>query len=117
MILTALTTRLLADINVPIEDATKGGPASPYTDLGKFITNFFIFALIITALFSFIYLVVGGFNYITSGGDKLHVQASRERITYAIIGLAVVAGAAAFFSVLGALFGINIFNNIKWPGP
>lgn len=117
MNLTPQPPRLIADINVPIEDITKGGAASPYTDLGQFITNFFIFGLIITALFSFIYLIVGGFNYVTSGGDKLHVQAARERVTYAILGLAITAGAAAFFSVIGAVLGINIFNKIQWPGP
>lgn len=109
--------KLLADINVPIEDPTKGGPASPYTDLGQFISNFFLFGLIITAFFSFIYLAIGGLSYITSGGDKIHIQAARERITYAILGLAISAGAAAIFSVLGAVLGINIFGKIKWPGP
>lgn len=110
-------TKQLANITVPIEDTATGGPASPFTDLGQFITTLFLFALIITAIFSFIYLVVGGFSYITSGGDKAAAQTARDRITYSLLGLAVVAGAAAFFSILGAVFGINIFTQINWPGP
>ena len=111
------TSKLLADLTVPISDPTIGGEASPFSELGDFITVFFMFSLIVTALFSFVYLVMGGFMYITSAVDKVHVQTARDRITYAIMGLAIVAAAAAIFSVLGAVFGINIFGNINWPGP
>lgn len=90
---------------------------TPFPDLGVFLTTLLSFFLIITALGSFIYLILGGFQYITSAGDKVHIQAARDRITYAVLGLAIVAGAAALFAVLGAVFGINIFGKIVWPSP
>lgn len=103
------------DFVVPI--GRPGDEPSPFSDLGVFLTNLLRFFLIVTALASFIYLVLGGFQYITSAGDKVHIQTARDRITHAVLGLAIVAGAAAIFSVLGSVFGINIFGTIVWPGP
>ncbi len=94
-----------------------GDSPSPFSDLGVFLTTLLSFFLIITALASFIYLILGGFQYITSAGDKVHIQTARDRIMHAVLGLAIVAGAAALFSVLGAVFGINIFGTIVWPTP
>ena len=116
----ALLTMILgATFEVPINTGTLAGGVepTPFPDLGVFIQNLFQFFLIVTALGSFIYLTLGGFQYITSGGDKVAAQTARDRITYAVLGLAVVAAAAAIFSVLGAVFGVNIFGKIVWPGP
>lgn len=110
-------SRQLADIQVPIDNPGYGGQASPFTDIGNLVTTLYTTALVIIALFSFFYLIFGAFQYITGGGDKAHMQAARERITYAVLGLAIAAAAAAIFSVLGAVFGINIFGKIKFPTP
>lgn len=109
----------VATFEVPINTGTTAGglEPTPFPDLGVFITTIFQFFLIITALGAFIYLALGGFQYITSGGDKVAAQTARDKITYAVLGLSIVAAAAAIFSVLGAVFGINIFGTIKWPGP
>ena|SRR3989338_5668786 len=103
---------------VPINTGSGTDPEpTPFPDLGVFLTTLLSFFLIITALASFIYLILGGFQYITSAGDKVHIQTARDRITHAVLGLTIVAGAAALFSVLGAVFGINIFGKIVWPTP
>jgi len=40
-----------------------------------------------------IFLVMGGIQYMTSGGDKIAVEQSRGRITAAVVGLVIVLGA------------------------
>ena len=40
-----------------------------------------------------IFMVMGGIQYMTSGGDKIAVEQSRGRITAAIVGLIIVLGA------------------------
>ena len=105
------------DLPVHISEPFYGGQPSPFLDLGVLFTTIVNTFLIFTALFSFIYLIIGGFHYITSGGDKVGLQNAKDRVTYAIIGLIIVAATAAIFSVLGAVLGINIFGTIKWPGP
>lgn len=38
-----------------------------------------------------IYLILGGVNYITAGGDQAKAEKARNTITYAIIGIFVIA--------------------------
>ena len=38
-------------------------------------------------------LIMGGFRYITSGGDQKKASEARGTLTFAIIGLVVIAGA------------------------
>ena len=89
----------------------------PFTDLGAFIGVLTSVVFIVAGLAAFFYLILGGFQYITSGGDKAAAQTARDRITYAILGLAIIAAAAAILGVAQAVFGIQIIGQIKWPGP
>lgn len=89
----------------------------PFTDLGDFIGVLTSVIFIVAGLAAFFYLVLGGFQYITSGGDKAAAQGARDRITYAILGLAIIAASAAIIGVAQAVFGIQILGTIKWPGP
>ncbi len=46
---------------------------------------------VIVAIVAVIMIIVGGFKYITSGGDSGNVTGAKNTILYAIIGLVVVA--------------------------
>jgi len=46
---------------------------------------------IVVGVVSVIMIIVGGFRYITSGGDSSNVSSAKNTIIYAIIGLVVVA--------------------------
>lgn len=87
-----------------------------FPDVGAILNVFATTIIIIAGLFSFVGLALGGFQYVTSGGDKALVEQARLRITYAILGLAIVATAVAVSQILGRVFGINIFGIITWPG-
>ena len=92
------------DITVPKPDIIK------IDDLGKFIGAVITFFLVIAALAAFIFLLLGGFTWITSGGDKAAVEAAQKRIQAAIIGLIIVFAAWAIMLVIGQFLGIpNIF--------
>lgn len=54
----------------------------------KTVINVFSFVVGIVAV---IMIIVGGFRYITSGGDSGNVSSAKNTIIYAIIGLVVVA--------------------------
>lgn len=88
-----------------------------FPDIGNLIQIVVQTAIIIAGLGAFIFLVVGGFQYLTSGGDKVHAQAARDRITYAILGLVIIVAAIAVANILGSVFGVNILGNIQFPGP
>lgn len=89
----------------------------PFTDIGSLITVLVGTIIIVAGLASFLFLILGGFQYLTSGGDKAQAQSARDRITYALMGLVIIVAAIAIANILGAVFGINILGNIKFPGP
>ena len=78
------------------------------SNLGTLLSGAIGFILVIAALAAFIFLIWGGIQWITSGGDKSAVEAARSRILAAIIGLFVVFAAWALMSVLGGFFGFDI---------
>ncbi|MBA3758805.1 hypothetical protein H0X10_04235 [Candidatus Saccharibacteria bacterium] len=52
------------------------------------VINFFS---LIVGVVAVIMIIVGGFKYITSGGDSSNVTSAKNTILYAIIGLIIVA--------------------------
>lgn len=59
---------------------------TPSLIIGPIITFIFVVAIIASLLF----LIWGGFKWLTSGGDKAAVQTARDHIVAAIIGLVVI---------------------------
>jgi hypothetical protein len=78
------------------------------TDLGLFISRALSYALAIAGILVFVYLVWGGIQWITSGGDKSKTEEARSRITAALVGLAIVATAWAVIQLVSFFFGIDV---------
>lgn len=72
--------------------------------------NSYTIFLILCVILSLIYMVIGGIQWITSGGDKTKLDAARKKITYAIIGLIVAFMSFLIINVLGYLFGVKLLN-------
>jgi len=53
-------------------------------------------------------LFVGGFNYLTSGGDAKKAQTAQQTITYAFLGLAVIIGAWFIFLLIKTFTGVDV---------
>lgn len=80
--------------------------------LGIVISNIITTLSLIGGILLVIYLVYGGVMYVTSGGDKDRVSNAQRIMTNAIIGLIIVAIAAALAQVIGKALG---FGNILRP--
>jgi hypothetical protein len=76
------------------------------TDFGKLLTGLLNMVMFIAALLVFAYLIWGGIQWITSGGDKGKTEDARNKITAAIIGLAVVAASYAIFVLVTSFLGV-----------
>lgn len=74
--------------------------------LGFVVTIGFIVAVLIALGF----LIWGGIKWITSGGDKGGVEAARNQIIAAVIGLIIVFLAFFILNLVLGLFGLSIFN-------
>jgi len=89
------------------------------TDVGELISALVGTLLIIAALVAFIYLILGGIQWITSGGDKAGMEAARNKITHAIVGLIIVGAAWAVMALVQNFLGISIIGNtnLTLPSP
>ncbi len=85
------------------------------TNIGTLIQGVVQGALLVAALLVFLYLIWGGIQWISSGGDKSKTQEARDRITAALVGLAVVAAAWAIMLIIQYFFGISIINGQVTP--
>lgn len=83
-------------------------PAAPLPILILGIVNT---ALIIAAVTALAFLVYGGFRYITSRGDEGDIEAAKNTIVYAVVGLVVLGVAAALvnFVILSVTGGCFLF--------
>lgn len=92
-------------------------PEGGIESIGTLITQGVEIAIIIAAICTFVYLILGGIQWITSGGDKAAYEEARNKITAALIGLAIVAAAYALMWIIGRFFGVNILEEegIDWP--
>ncbi len=77
-------------------------------DLGSYVSHIVSAIILVAGLTTFIYLILGGVQWVKSGGSKDKVQEAKDRITNAIIGLAVVAAAWAIYHLVDYFFGIGI---------
>lgn len=78
------------------------------TDPGRLISSFVSGAIVFALLLVLFYLIIGGIQWITSGGDKGKTESARNKITAAVVGLAIVAASWAIFTIVGYIFGVNI---------
>lgn len=81
------------------------------TDVGVLISAVVGTLLILAALIAFLYLILGGIQWITSGGDKSAMETARNKITHAIVGLVIVGAAWAVMLLVQNFLGVNIIGN------
>lgn len=81
------------------------------TNFGSMLNGVLSFVLVIAALLVFFYLILGGIEWITSGGDKGKTESARNKITAAVIGLIILAASYAVLTLalnfLGFTGGLN----------
>jgi len=56
----------------------------------------------------FVLLIVGGFNYLTSGGDPKKIEGAKATLTYAIIGIVVLVLAFLIIRLIETLTGAKV---------
>lgn len=88
----------------------------PGVDIGNVISAVIGILLLIAAVLAFLYLIMGGIQWITSGGDKSGMEAARNKITAAIVGLIIVAAAWAVMLLVGQFIGFDLLKgNVPIP--
>lgn len=79
--------------------------------LGSVITTAISVVMGIGAILTFLYLIWGGIEWITSGGEKSKAEQARTKITTAVIGLIVLAASYALLKLVLEVLGFSSLSN------
>ncbi len=73
-----------------------------------FIPRLISLALIIGAVIFFFTLIMGGIQWISSGGDKQSLEEAKSKVTNAIVGLVIMLAIFAIINLIQYFFHISI---------
>jgi len=73
-------------------------------------SNIVVVSMGFAAIVLFFMLIIGGIQYITSGGNPQATQAASKTITYAIIGVALVSLALLILVFISRFTGVDVTN-------
>ena len=77
-------------------------------DIGDVISALLPSVYILAGLLLFIYLIIGGFGLLTSGGDPKAVESAKGKITNAVVGFIIIFVSYWLVQILEIIFGIEI---------
>ncbi|MDP2932871.1 MAG: hypothetical protein Q8N81_01960 [bacterium] len=101
--------------NIP---ANTFGQWFAWSDPAKLISTVIQLIMVVAFLLAFIFLLVGGVQWIMSGGDKAAMDAAKNRLTAALVGMAIVAGAYVLIRLVETVLGVSVITGgFKIPSP
>lgn len=115
----AAITTLLTPMQVLADDGKVviSPPAGKgFASLSNFIQNALLLVFTVGAFIVLLMLIIGAYEWMTSGGDKEAVGKARTRIINALIGLVILAIAFALVNLIGVFTGLNL-KDLTVPGP
>ncbi len=84
------------------------GNIATIKDLEFLFGNVVSAALGLAGIVLFILLLVGGFKYITSGGDPKATESAQKTITYAILGLILILVSFLILVLIKTITGVDV---------
>lgn len=86
---------------------------SSYTTM-DLVQMFVVYAFIVAAGLSAVFVFIGGINFILSGGDDDKIKGAVNTIRYAIVGLIVTILSFTFVTIIGKIFGMNFMSYLSY---
>ena len=119
----ALLTPAIAFLTIAAPAFAVDACAGPYNqlcalnsdNLGSIVGTIVSLIFAIAILAALLYLVYGGFRWLTSGGDKQAVASARDHIIAAIIGLVIIFLSYLVLNIILQFFGLNSLTNVVIP--
>jgi hypothetical protein len=109
-----MTSKLLAQINFDnLRSQVFPDPLSFLGNkdltLGGIISKILPYIFVIAGLILFVFLIMGGFELLTSAGNPESAKKAQGKITSALVGFIIIFLAYWLAQALGIIFGIQIF--------
>jgi hypothetical protein len=80
-------------------------PPGYFEDFNMLFSRILVIIMVLSSLLVLYQLIMGGFNWLTSGGDKGKIDQARSRIINAIVGIIIVAASYAIFTLVLSFLG------------
>ena len=100
-------------VNLSVNANDISNAAGPDITIGHVIGFVVDAAVIFGILAALIYIVLGAFNWITSGGDKAKVDSARGHIVAAVIGLIIIFLTLVIINFVLQVLGIGTLTNLR----
>lgn len=81
--------------------------------IGNLLTPLINDAIIIIAIISFVMVVLAGYNFVISNGDKAKVENATNMLNYSITGLVLAVAAFVITQMVGQVGGIKDILNLQ----
>ena len=86
---------------------------SNYTTM-DLVQMFVVYAFIVAAGLSAVFVFIGGLNFSLSGGNDEKIKAAVNTIRYAIVGLIVTILSFTFVTIVGKIFGMDFMSYLSY---
>ncbi len=83
-------------------------------ELMDLVQMFIVYAFIIAAALSAVFIFVGGISFILSGGEDEKIKRAINTIRYAIIGLIITILSFTVVTIIGRMFGLNFLDYLSY---
>lgn len=93
--------------------AGAAGVLSTYSVM-DLVQIFVVYAFIIAAGLSALFVFIGGVNFILSGGDEEKIKKAVNTIRYSIVGLIVTILSFTFVTIVGRIFGLDFMSYLSY---
>lgn len=84
------------------------GDVHEIKDIVDIVENIFSIVIRLAGVAAFIMLIIGGFKYLTAGGDAKAAESARNTITYAILGLVLIIAAWFILKFISEFTGVDV---------
>jgi len=89
---------------------TTGNTPARFSDLEAVFANIVSVILGLAGIVLFIMLLMGGFKFITAGGDPKAVEGAKKTLTYAIAGMVLLAASFLILRFIQEFTGVDVVN-------
>jgi len=102
----------LAAVTIPeysqISGIPSGAPISKWENIGQIVSRLLVYIFPLAGIATFIYLLIGGFSYLTAAGNEEAVKKAQGQITNALIGFLIIFLSYWIVHLLELILGVDL---------
>ena len=102
----------LTPVTIPeysqISGIPSDAPISQWQSIGQIVSRLLVYIFPLAGIATFIYLLIGGFGYLTAAGNEEAAKKAQGQITNALIGFLIIFLSYWIVQILEIILGIKL---------